>query len=211
MIVTLAARTVKQSSMIVANTDDFVYFCDKNHKTHLKPPPSQCQINRSIAAHPHSSSRPSAQRPRGPSAQRRSSSPQLHEVRLRCPRTLHHICLLFHVVCSGFGDSCTVFSAAACDGAAANESRPFLFNLVGNMQQRPWRQRLRASLMNSSLPAASLPASSSAAAAAAAEAMQLTEHVLALPGTPQHFAVVCVFLARLLPHKHPPAVSPCRS
>lgn len=99
---------------------------------------------------------------------------------------------------SGFGDHCSTFAATACDGPSSDNNRPFLFNLVGNMQQRPWRQRLRESVLNSSLPVAS-PMSSSAvgaaAAAAAAADLQLTEHVVALQGQQQHFAIVYVALA----------------
>ncbi len=96
-----------------------------------------------------------------------------------------------------------MFAATTCDGQEANETtRPFLFNLVGNMQQRPWRQRLRASLLNKSLPVAS---SSSTSAAAAAAAMQLTEHMIAVGGNPEDLAIVCVVDRRshpLLPHAH---------
>jgi cystathionine beta-lyase/cystathionine gamma-synthase len=76
------------------------------------------------------------------------------------------------------------------------QNRTFLFNLVGNMQQRPWRQLLRSSVMNSSLPASSLAAVSSSTAAAAAAALQLTEHMVALKGQQQHFAIVCADFAR---------------
>jgi hypothetical protein len=97
---------------------------------------------------------------------------------------------------SGFGDNCSTFAATACDGPSSDKNRPFLFNLVGNMQQRPWRQRLRVSVLNSSLPVAS-PMSSSAvgaATAAAAADLQLTEHMVALQGQQQHFAIVYVTL-----------------
>lgn len=50
--------------------------------------------------------------------------------------------------------------------------------------------------MNSSLPASSLAAVSSSTAAAAAAALQLTEHMVALKGQQQHFAIVCADFAR---------------
>jgi hypothetical protein len=93
------------------------------------------------------------------------------------------------LIFSGFGDSCTRFAVTVCDEAVTNNHRPFLFNLVGNMQQRPWRQRLRESVMENSLPAESLMLPSSSAADAAA-ALQLTEHLVALQGQQQHFAIV---------------------
>jgi hypothetical protein len=71
---------------------------------------------------------------------------------------------------------------------AGDNDRPFLFNLVGNMQQRPWRQRLRDVVRNCSLPAA-LPAPA-AKSLAAATAMQLSPHVVVLKGQLQHHAIV---------------------
>jgi hypothetical protein len=109
---------------------------------------------------------------------------------------LHLSSLLDAFALSGFGDSCIYFAATACDGPSSDKNRPFLFNLVGNMQQRPWRQRLRVSVLNGSLPVTS-PMSSSAegeAAAAAAADLQLTEHMVALQGQQQHFAIVYVTL-----------------
>jgi len=92
---------------------------------------------------------------------------------------------------SGYGDSCSTHAPAACDlpqhtWAAAGGSRPFLFNLVGNMQQRPWRKRLRASILNATLAGA---AAAQAAAAAAAD-LNLTEHVVVLEGGQEEAAIV---------------------
>ncbi len=54
------------------------------------------------------------------------------------------------------------------------------------MQQRPWRKRLRASILNATLAGA---AAAQAAAAAAAD-LNLTEHVVVLEGGQEEAAIV---------------------
>ena len=58
------------------------------------------------------------------------------------------------------------------------------------MQQRPWRQRLHASLLNQTLSKAAASASQAAAAAAAAASLQLSDHLFLLKGQEEQYAIM---------------------